>query len=358
MDRTPNQSPAGLITLALTLATLGIAPALAQAQDDDNGAAVMEDLLQRRESPAVEPTREPGREQVPERVGAPAPRVDVDPAVLGVAPGEPMPRLRREGEFIVNRLGRVVRPEESSDWIFQPSPESDADDNLPPMVIQPSARLEMIETFMQEREDESTFEVSGRVHSYRGVNYLLLTQARPQANEPDPLDAPDAPDAAEDAGEATTDVDADDDDPVIADLMQSRQAAPTPAAAQPSAPDAGPANAPNRAAPAAVRGTAPNVASMAVRDEGALIVQRRGRLTRSRDGAHVLFTFAADDRDSPEPPMIVQSCQLLRAMEDVVQQRGDQVVFVVSGQVQSYHGANYLLPTMMRIAPDRGNLQN
>ena len=39
------------------------------------------------------------------------------------------------------------------------------------------------------------------------------------------------------------------------------------------------------------------------------------------------------------------------------QKRGDAVMFVVTGQVHRYHGANYLLPTMMKLEPNRGNLQ-
>ena len=56
--------------------------------------------------------------------------------------------------------------------------------------------------------------------------------------------------------------------------------------------------------------------------------------------------------------MILQACQLLQTMEDIVQQRGDTVVFLISGQIHTYRGANYLLPTMMKLAIDQGNLQN
>ena len=70
-----------------------------------------------------------------------------------------------------------------------------------------------------------------------------------------------------------------------------------------------------------------------------------------------VFVFDADSQHAPEPPMILQPCRLLQSMEDIVQQRGDTVVFVLSGQVHVYRGANYLLPTLMRIAIDRGNLE-
>jgi hypothetical protein len=45
-------------------------------------------------------------------------------------------------------------------------------------------------------------------------------------------------------------------------------------------------------------------------------------------------------------------------MEDTVDRRGDTTVFILSGQVHTYRGANYLLPTMMKVAVDTGNLTN
>src|SRR5690606_29084895 len=42
------------------------------------------------------------------RTDIPATRMQVDPRVLGVAPGDPLPTLRREGEFIRNRTGYLL----------------------------------------------------------------------------------------------------------------------------------------------------------------------------------------------------------------------------------------------------------
>lgn len=106
-----------------------------------------------------------------------------------------------------------------------------------------------------------------------------------------------------------------------------------------------------------VLGVAPGQPLPTLKREGDFIVKRRGRLIRSPDGAHVLFRFEADSAESQEPPMVLQACRNLEAMEDHVSERGDAVVFVVSGQVHVYRGANYLLPTMWTLAPDQGNLQ-
>ena len=108
----------------------------------------------------------------------------------------------------------------------------------------------------------------------------------------------------------------------------------------------------------AVLGIAPGEDPPPLRREGEFIVNRRGRPIRSAQGAHLLFVFESDTMNNPELPMILQACQLLEAMEDTIQRRGDTTVFILSGQINSYRGANYLLPTMMKIAVDKGNLTN
>ena len=51
-------------------------------------------------------------------------------------------------------------------------------------------------------------------------------------------------------------------------------------------------------------------------------------------------------------------CQILENMEDLSTQGSGQILFVVSGQVMLYRGVNFLMPTMMKLSIDRGNLQN
>jgi len=108
----------------------------------------------------------------------------------------------------------------------------------------------------------------------------------------------------------------------------------------------------------AVVGVAPGAEAPALLPEGTFIVNRRGRVIRSQDGAHVMFVFEADGAESPEAPMILQRCRKLEDMEDYVEKHGDQTVFRLSGQVHTYRNANYLLPTMMVVDIDRGNLES
>ncbi len=108
----------------------------------------------------------------------------------------------------------------------------------------------------------------------------------------------------------------------------------------------------------AVLGVAPGEDPPPLVREGEFIVNRRGWLIRSAQTGQRLFVFESDARPTPELPMILQPCQLLQTMEDTVDRRGEATVFILSGQVHAYRGANYLLPTMMKIAVDSGNLTN
>lgn len=104
-----------------------------------------------------------------------------------------------------------------------------------------------------------------------------------------------------------------------------------------------------------VIGSAPNDKKPPLRREGEFIIDRKGRLVRSGDGASMVFIFDADEKGNPEPPMVIMPCRMLQNMEDLVRERGDSIAFKLSGQVYTYRGANYLLPTMMKLAVDKGN---
>lgn len=107
----------------------------------------------------------------------------------------------------------------------------------------------------------------------------------------------------------------------------------------------------------AVIGTAPGGTPPALQREGDFVISRRGRLIRSPDSNHRLFLFEADDRQSPEPPMVLLPCQKLETMENLVEDRGDTIVFVLTGQITTYRGVNYILPTMIKPAFNPPNLR-
>ncbi len=107
-----------------------------------------------------------------------------------------------------------------------------------------------------------------------------------------------------------------------------------------------------------VLGIAPGDDPPPLRREGEFIFNRRGRMIRSPESGHRLFVLESDASHSPELPLVLQACQILETMESIVERRGDTTVFILSGQVHTYRGANYLLPTMMNTAANTGNLTN
>lgn len=79
--------------------------------------------------------------------------------------------------------------------------------------------------------------------------------------------------------------------------------------------------------------------------EGSFITSRRGRMVRGSSGEW-LFSFDADAKAQNLPPMTLQPCQNLMAMEKLAERGGDGLTFTLSGQVFVYHGKNYVLPTL------------
>jgi hypothetical protein len=136
-------------------------------------------------------------------------------------------------------------------------------------------------------------------------------------------------------------------------LIEPVRSSAAPATGGPTAPSVG--SKPATGAPArAAHPTSPT----SLRREGQFVITRRARIVRAAaDSAAWMVSFEADASTLQEPPMYLVPCQLLEEIENVINQHGDAAVFVVSGQILAYRGANYLLPTLFKISPDRGNLQ-
>lgn len=133
---------------------------------------------QLKSNPIIEPTRR-ARDNRSGEGTPPSTKVNLDPAVVGVAPslsgaGGSTAKLRREGEFIVNRTARLVRAANGSQVtiVFESENKSSPES---PLIVLPSQTLENLEDVLQERGDNTPFVASGEVTTYRGANYILLT---------------------------------------------------------------------------------------------------------------------------------------------------------------------------------------
>lgn len=377
----------GLCTLAQEQAPGDDAPA--EVTIGEKGSA-QDPLSGRKPVVAVEPEQEAEVRQVEGIMGVPASRVKVDPRVLGVAPGEPLPRLRREGETLRKRDGRLLPTGDRGYAVFilDSDPKSGEDQPLA-MVVAPCITLESMERLLEDRGDDLRFTITGQVHTYRGVNYLLPTsqpkpwllqqKERSEAVGEEGADEGAAAEAEPEAGaedkeagvntEAQADAGAEaggesatpDADEVLEELIKSRRDAPggVDASAGGSGGDDedGPVSGKRVLDDPLLLGLDPDQAQAELKDEGQFIVARTGRLVRSADGAHALFVLDADGRGAPEPPMVMQACKLLETMESTIAEQGDDIPFVVTGQVYVYRGANYLLPTIVKREFDRGNLE-
>ncbi|MEM9110119.1 MAG: hypothetical protein AAGC72_08845 [Planctomycetota bacterium] len=332
---------------------------------------------------AIEPQETTDADLQEAKKTVPTMRVKVDPRVLGVAPGEPLPPLRREGEALRKRDGKLLPTGERGYAVFilDADPE-DGDKKSLAMVLAPCMTLESMERLLEDRGDNLRFTVTGQIHTYRGVNYLLPTsQPRPWLIDTDTQEqlvtepengiedeTPAAPDASETEAnepEESTEEATPSADDVLQQLLEQRRDSPTPEPAEAPGPgdrEAGPAG------PAAQRasrlvsdplliGLDTDQPQAELKEEGQFIIARNGRLVRSADGSQALFVLDSDGPGAPEPPMILQACKLLETMEQTVQEQGDNVPFVITGQVFMYRGANYLLPTIVKREFDRGNLE-
>ncbi|MBB6430839.1 hypothetical protein [Algisphaera agarilytica] len=360
--------------LSLTLSLLASGSAV--AQNASSPRELIDNLIAEREAaPSEAPTSSPAIETIPNRVGVPASAVDLDASVIGVLPGAPLPKLRREGEFIIERPGELLSVEDGTFWVFAFDPVSGQPD-LRPMIVQKCQRLaSMQDTIEQRRGDDLGFSLTGQVHTYRGVNYLLPTgiagtrklppgtrveneeaDAKPAAPIETELDVTSPEATFESAG---GDGGAPDPIELMESLLDERGEAPT-------RPDTSPVASPvDIELDEVLQGIKPKTkGEEKLLREGVYLVNRSGRLIRGLGGSfggeasNVMFAFEADgnDPESAEAPMLIMPCKLLELMEDQVVELGDEVVFVVSGRVYTYRGANYLMPSTMRLEYDLGNL--
>lgn len=110
-----------------------------------------------------------------ERPLQPTPRNTVDTSSGGgaVAPGAPQLPTKREGTFIIDRLGRLARSADGQAWEFTFSADGAALQD-PPMRVLPNLKLMVMEDAIESGGTDLRFRVSGSLTEYRGRNYILL----------------------------------------------------------------------------------------------------------------------------------------------------------------------------------------
>ena len=152
-----------LLVLVIGLAVVG----LLQAQQDSNSSSspadksqeqVLEDLLK-------DPTPKPITQAV---TGSDEVTI---PSVLSVDPKATVPLVIREGDVVINRLGRFHADPKGSP-LFAYEADGSALSEAP-LILLPSRKLELMEQLAKQRPD-AKFLVTGEITVYHGQGYLLL----------------------------------------------------------------------------------------------------------------------------------------------------------------------------------------
>ncbi|MBN1845119.1 MAG: hypothetical protein JW810_05510 [Sedimentisphaerales bacterium] len=104
--------------------------------------------------------------------GSAAPQTPTD-AMVAVKGAKTPPPARRDGQMVIDRVGRIHYDPEAGRWLF--SFEADgASLAEPPMILHPCRLLEVMETAVQRANLSIRFRVSGQISIYQGRNYMLL----------------------------------------------------------------------------------------------------------------------------------------------------------------------------------------
>jgi hypothetical protein len=297
----------------------------------------------------------------PSGSGAPAPLQPVPPPTPPPMPGATPPpapttqplNLLREGTYVVNRTGRLVKTVDGSRYEFtlDPLPGQTAPDFSAGVL--PNLQLMAMENAQRDVNRELHFNVTGVVTEYNGKNYILLeTSSQPTSLE-EALAARSVAAAAAAAGASplpppppppTT-------QPKLVpatELLEQmlRDGSKSPKRLQPSG---DPAQRDKTTGAAAV---APGAEQMNVMREGTFVLDRTGRLTKSADGSQSEFTFDSDGRSMRDPPIVVLPNLKLKAMEDAVNGSNRDLRFRVTGVVTEYRGRNYVLLEKAVVVPE------
>jgi|GEM_PF-6955347 len=332
---------------------------------------------------ALSPDAPPVAIGVPNSIGVPITKIGID--LTRVAPDyssatEP---LYPEGGFLVRERGQILRDPDDQFIAFQfintQAPGALVNDKLAARVVilQPNRQLESIQNQLARRSEEAAplYQLSGQVHAYRGVNYLLITQARPVApitlpvsGSPgtpgsSPADGKNAKATANDKPKEQGNTRPGSPSEVLRRMLDEQATEPDWKMLQERVPTTQKSgSAQNSQTKRLERRSVSNGAfndalTMANKLDGDFVMARRGRLTRSTQSGQAMFSFNADSSRAQEPPVTVFPCRLLERMEDQITERGDAVVFEVTGQLHAYRGTVYLLPTIARLTSSKSSLK-
>jgi len=316
-----------LSALVPCIAVALAAPAQAPATARNAKSAV----VQLKSEPPSQPTaedvlralkhRRPVNEVIP-----PGSRAARDTVAANTIPSNRL--LLPEGLSVVSRTGRLSS--EGQWWIFA----FDDDASLPPMKLLPNANLEMMVGTLRGDSVHVRFIVSGEVTVFEGENFLLPRTALRAAGDADtPAQKGDAAPSPPRVPPGAT----------AEDVLATMQALQPKEAILPLGATASDEKGRSRSAGY----------SGSFMSDGAPLMNRVGRLVRQ--GSWWSLVSDSDRPEQPEPPLRLLPNQGVDLMVRESQSGGG--VFLVSGEVTSFDGENYLLTRVATRRVDTGNLR-
>lgn len=309
--------------IAVALAAPAQAPATAR---DAKGAVVQ---------PKSEPPSQPTAEDVLRALKHRRPVNDVIPPGSRAArdavtrnPTASDQLLMPEGLSVVGRTGRLSH--EGQWWIFA----FDDDASLPPMKLLPNANLELMVGTLRGASVPVRFTVTGELTVFEGENFLLPRTALRAAGDAD------APAQKDNSAPSPPRVPP---DATAEDVLAAMQAL------QPKE-----AILPLGTAASDEKGRSQSSGySGSFMSDGLPLMNRVGRLVRQ--GSWWTLVSDSDRPEEPEPPLRLLPNQRVELM--VRESPRDGAVFLVSGEVTSFEGENYLLARVAIRRVDTGNLR-
>lgn len=162
---------------ALALSVLLIVPLgqtlQAKTRTQDDGRTVQpDDQPTTRPTPTTLPAEEMLNRMLQSRPDANRPLTPGDAVVTEAD----HPFLRKEGDVMRQRVGRLVRTEDGKAWEFHYEADGKTLQD-PPMGVLPNGNLAAMETTIKKSNREVRFIITGVTTVYKGHNYILIDRA-------------------------------------------------------------------------------------------------------------------------------------------------------------------------------------
>ena len=249
--------------------------------------------------------------------------------------GTTRPPLLREGTFLTAAIGTIVHDEALGTWTFR----TESEDRTGRMFgMLPSRALEDMLHAHEADEAGGSFEVTGRILVYDGMNFLLPSIGTP-VTRPLPLDT--TPEQEAESTESESNAPANSlagGDELVADRLEARLR--DRIGVLPRSSDQGRAE----------------VDPDLTLGEGTRLQNRRGSIVRDQRTGTWRFVFDARGGGSVDPAMELLPCLLLERLQRAAAVSELPPAVLISGEVTAFNGRNYLLPTIWRPTGSGRNL--